>query len=294
MDVGKIQAELKVILDDSSLLDETKLHARNEAIETINYAGQVLRIPGYASRLDPIYQQALALQKKLTGINQNLFEQLREKISKGQCTPESLRTTLNQYTNYTPGEKPLSDYAYDGLDLLLEAVFFSISAPGESRKRIPGMIRYEATPARVVLEMIDNLRFMPDDIFFDIGSGLGLVAMLVNLLTNIRCVGIEYDPAYCEYARKIAQSLNIKDVSFIQGDARHTDLNDGTIFYMFTPFVNQVFSSVLERLRYTAIRKRLYICSYGTITFNLARLPWLQIRDPAMEHDFRLAIFTSK
>jgi hypothetical protein len=63
---------------------------------------------------------------------------------------------------------------------------------------------------------------------------------------------------------------------------------------MFTPFVNQVFSSVLERLRYTAIRKKIYVCSYGTITFDLTKLPWLQIRDPAMEHDFRLAIFTSK
>jgi len=56
----------------------------------------------------------------------------------------------------------------------------------------------------------------------------------------------------------------------------------------------QYFDSVLERLRYVAIRKAIYICSYGTITFNLAKLPWLQIRDPAMEHDFRLAIFTSK
>jgi hypothetical protein len=88
--------------------------------------------------------------------------------------------------------------------------------------------------------------------------------------------------------------LKLSGISFKQADARHTDLNDGTIFYMFTPFVNQVFNSVLERLRYTAIRKRIYICSYGTITFNLAKLPWLQIRDPAMEHDFRLAVFTSK
>jgi hypothetical protein len=294
MDVEKIQAELKVLLDDSSLLDETKLDARNEAIETINYAGQVLRIPGYAGRLDPVYQQALALQKKLTEINQSLFEQVRENISSGQYTPESLRSTLDQFTSYTSWEKPLSEYEYDGLDLLLEAVFFPISAPDESRKRIPGMIRYEATPARIILEMIDSLHFTPDDILFDIGSGLGFVVMLVNLLTNIRCVGIEYDPAYCEYARNSALSLNLSNISFIQGDARHTDLNDGTIFYMFTPFVNQVFSSVLERLRYTAIRKRIYICSYGTITLNLARLPWLQIRDPAMEHDFRLAIFTSK
>ncbi|MFN2237192.1 MAG: class I SAM-dependent methyltransferase [Anaerolineales bacterium] len=294
MDIDEIRAELKALLADTSLFDETKLHARNEAIENIKYAGEVLSIPGYAGKLDPVYQQALSLERKLTAINQSLFERVREKISKGQYTPESLRATLDSFTNYTPGKKHLPDYETDGLDSLLEALFFPTSAPGESRKRIAGMIRYEATPARVVLEMIDNLRLMPDDIFFDIGSGLGFVVMLVNLLTNIRCVGIEYDPAYCEYARNSAQSLNLSGISFIQGDARNTNLNDGTIFYMFTPFVNQVFNSVLERLRYTAIRKRIYICSYGTITFNLAKLPWLQIRDPAMEHDFRLAVFTSK
>ena len=30
------------------------------------------------------------------------------------------------------------------------------------------------------------------------------------------------------------------------------------------------------------------------VTYDLIKLPWLQIRDPAMEHDFKLAIFTSK
>jgi hypothetical protein len=224
MDVEKIKAELKALLDNDSILDETKLHARNEAIDYIKYAGEVLSIPGYAGKLEPVYQQALALQNKLTAINKGLFEQVRDDIQKGKYTPESLRTTLGLFTNYTPGKEHLSDYEYDGLDLLLEAVLFPISAPVESRKRIPGMIRYEATPARVILEMIDNLHFMPDDIFFDIGSGLGFVVMLVNLLTNMRCVGIEYDPAYCEYAQISAQSLNLRDISFIQGDARHIDL----------------------------------------------------------------------
>jgi predicted RNA methylase len=142
--------------------------------------------------------------------------------------------------------------------------------------------------------MIDSLQFTSGDTFFDIGSGLGLVVMLVNLLTGARCVGIEYDPAYCGYAQSCAQALNLKDVTFIQADARNVNLNTGTIFYLFTPFVNEIFDSVLERLRYTAIRHQIYICAYGTITYDLIKLPWLQIRDPAMEHDFKLAIFTSK
>ena len=294
MDIDKIHADLTMLLNDKSLFNEINLHARNEAIDFIKYTGDVLSIPGYAGKLDPIYQQALTLQKNLSVTNENLFHRVRENIKKGDYTPESLRTTFNKFTGYAPEVPSQSDYEHDGLDLLLEAVFFSVTMPNESRKRIPGMIRYEATPARVILELVDNLRFMPDDIFFDIGSGLGLVVMMVNLLTGIHSIGIEYDPAYCEHARNCARSLNLRDISFIQSDARNADLNSGTIFYLFTPFVNEVFDSVLERLRYTAIRKEIYICSYGTITFDLVRLPWLQIRDPAMAHDFRLAIFTSK
>ncbi len=120
------------------------------------------------------------------------------------------------------------------------------------------------------------------------------MVMVVNLLTGVKSLGIEFDPAYCEYAQNCAANLKLQGVSFLQSDARKADLNAGNIFYLFTPFVNEIFESVLERLRYTAIRKPIYICSYGTITYDLINLPWLQIRDPAMVHDFKLAIFTCK
>jgi len=66
------------------------------------------------------------------------------------------------------------------------------------------------------------------------------------------------------------------------------------VLILMSGFITGIFDSILERLRYTAIRKEIYICSYGTITYDLVKLPWLQIRDPAMEHNFKLAIFTSK
>ena len=294
MDNDKIRTDLLALLENQTLFDETKLYERNEAIEFIKYVGDVLNMPGYAGELDPLYQRALILREKLTTANETLYRQMRQTLQSGNFTPESLRATFNRFTDYTPGEKNGDGYEYDSLDTLLENVIFSATIPDESRERAPGMIRYEATPARVILELIDSLHFTPDDIFFDLGSGLGLVLMLVNLLTGVGCVGVEYDPVYCDYARSCAEALNLKDITFIQGDVRNTDLNTGNIFYLFTPFVNEIFESVLERLRYTAIRHPIYICSFGTITYDIVKLPWLQLRDPAMEHDFKLAIFTSK
>ena len=184
-------------------------------------------------KLDPVYQQALELKDKLIAINEHLFTQERKKIQNGNFTPESLRKTFDKYTNYTPGQTGQTDYEYDSLDILLEEVLFLPDRPKESRKRKPGMIRYEATPARVILELIDSLRFTSDDIFYDLGSGLGLVVMLVNLLTSLRCVGIEYDPAYCEYAQSCAKSLNLTKCTFIQSDVRNARFEQSVIFFTF-------------------------------------------------------------
>jgi hypothetical protein len=205
-----------------------------------------------------------------------------------------LRTFFNQFTQYTPDQRGQPEYEYDGLDELLERVLFPGPLPSPGRARDADMIRYEATPARIILELIDSVKILPQDVFIDIGSGLGLVVLLVNLLTGVRAIGVEYDSAYCQYAQQLADDFGLKNVSFINADAQNTDLNIGNIFYLFTPFVNKIFENVLERLRYTSLRKSIYICSYGTITYEIAKLPWLQMIDPAMEHDFKLAVFFSK
>jgi hypothetical protein len=294
MDIEKLHAELNDLLADDALFEETNLHARNEAIVFIKYVGDVLKIPGYVGILAPQFQQALKLQDALRNVNESLFQRVRTEIKNGDFTPESLRKLFNRFTSYKPRERGEPSFEYDGLDILLEQVLFPTPPPSESRERSADMIRYEATPARIVLELIDTVKFIPSDVFIDIGSGLGVVVMLVNLLTGVQSIGIEYDPVYARYAQKQATAFGLEKVSFINVDARDADLNIGNIFYLFTPFVNEVFDSVLERLRYTSIRKPVHICSYGTITYDLVKLPWLQLLDPAMEHDFTLAVFTSK
>ena len=293
MDAQQISAELSTILQDQSLLVDANLEARKNALDTIRFAGRALQMPGGGSQPESLYQQAQVFGKQLEAIDRQLFFSVRANLQAGKFTPESLRAFLNQFTDYRPAQQGQPDYEYNGLDELLENVLFHHPLPPESRERAAGMIRYEATPARVILEMVDSLKFNPGDIFVDLGSGLGLVVMLLNLLTGIPAVGIEYDPAYSAYAQTCAAELGLAQVSFINADAREADLSRGTIFYLFTPFINEVFDIVLERLRLLARQHPIYLCSYGTCTLELARLPWLQLRDPAMEHDFKLAIFSS-
>ena len=293
MDTQQLISELSTILQDQSLLRDNNLEARKNALDTIRYIGKALRVPSKDGDFQRLYHQAQAFGEQLQAIDRQLFHSVRADLQASKFTPESLRTFLNQFTDYTPDQRGQPDYEYNGLDELLENVIFLHPLPSESRERASGMIRYEATPARVILELVDSLRFNPGDVFVDLGSGLGLVTMLVNLLTGVPTVGIEYDPAYCFYAQTCAAELGLSKVSFINADVRKADLSLGTIFYLFTPFINEVFDAVLEKLHRLAKQRPIYVCSYGTCTFELAQLPWLQLRDPAMEHDFKLAIFSS-
>ena len=68
------------------------------------------------------------------------------------------------------------------------------------------MIYYQKTPARIIFELIKRADFQPGDVFYDLGSGFGQVTMLVNLLTSVVSKGVEFEPAYCKYAKSRALS----------------------------------------------------------------------------------------
>ncbi len=294
MDFQRFHQELADLLADETLLHESNLLARLEAIAYIRDAGKVLRFTGGDDRLRVLYGEAQQLQERLETLNADLVHRVRAGLQAGHYTPKSLRALLDPFTPYKTGQAGLPGYEYDSLDCLLERTLLAEPAPAESRPRQPGTIRYEATPARIVLEFIDTARFLPEDVFIDIGSGLGLVVVLVHLLTGVKSIGIEYDPAYCAYARARAAEFNLSNVSFLNLDARQADFSQGSVFFMFTPVADAIFDEVLEKLRQQARRRAIRIGSYGTCTLELAKLPWLQIHDPASEHDFKLAFFSSR
>lgn len=81
--------------------------------------------------------------------------------------------------------------------------------PSETCRRTEEMIYQQPTPGRIILELINELPFTGADCFYDLGSGLGRVQILVSLLTHVFTIGIEYEPTYVHYARYSAQKLGI-------------------------------------------------------------------------------------
>jgi precorrin-6B methylase 2 len=128
------------------------------------------------------------------------------------------------------------------------------------------------------LELVEAARLTEADIFFDEGSGLGQVAILVHLLRGSAAKGIEIEPAYCGYARACAAELGLSRVEFLEADAREADYSAGTVFFMYTPCEGKMLEDALARLRSQA-GKGARLFTYGPCTAEVARLGWHRL-DP--------------
>jgi hypothetical protein len=228
---------------EAALFEERNFVARAEALEWLDLDSELAR--------------------RLAAVDDVLFARLRERVRGGECRGEAFRTMVSEYV---PLES--DDPGYDHLDLFMNHLFGSREAPmpTPTRELEPEMVEYYKTPARVVFDLVGRFDIGADDVFVDLGSGLGQVVLLVNLLTGACARGIEIEPAYCEYARDCASRLGLRDVSFVTADARAADLNSGTVFFLYTPFTGDILRDVLERLRREALMRQVRVIPYGPCT----------------------------
>jgi precorrin-6B methylase 2 len=165
--------------------------------------------------------------------------------------------------------------------------------PAQTKDLKPEMVYYQKTPVRLVFELTGKCHFTQGDVFFDIGSGLGQVAILVNLLTGVKATGIEFEPAFCNYARDCAAELNLPGVTFSNTDARTANYSDGTVFFLYTPFTGEMLQEVLELLRTESIRRKIRVIIYGPCTPQVALQNWLRSDSSNDNNIHRLAFFSS-
>jgi hypothetical protein len=138
------------------------------------------------------------------------------------------------------------------------------------------MVFYQPTPVRHILHLIAATALAEDDVFVDLGSGLGHLSLLVSMLTGAQSLGIEVQAAYVASAQECAQSLHLSRVRFIAQDARAADLSSGTVFYLYSPFTGSILTDVLSALRMESTRRSVKICSLGPCTRRVAKETWLK------------------
>jgi hypothetical protein len=154
------------------------------------------------------------------------------------------------------------------------------------------MVPYQPTPVRHILHLISASALSEDDLFVDLGSGLGHVPLLVSILTGIPSLGIEVQPAYVASARECAQSLRLGRIRFFPQDAQAADLSSGTVFYLYSPFTGSILTDVLKTLRTESTRRPIKICSLGPCTSTVANQTWL--KTSASPDSQRITVFESR
>ena len=291
MNIAILQRELDELKNTLALFDTHNFRARKEALDFVDVITRILPEDGRNSEQVYLQQQAQLFGERLRAFNASIAHDWYIRLRSEGSARKELRDWLQPFTDYQPRKWGQPHYGYENLDFLLEEILLPQPHPQPSLERGVGMVRYEPTPASVILELTERIVFTDDDVFYDLGSGLGKVTTLVHLLTGVRCVGVEYQPDFCAYTDWQARGLNLNGIKYLNADARHLDYSDATVFFFFNPFGGTIFPSVLERLQKEAQQRDLRICSYGSSSQPLSELSWLEQIPPTSDDEAALSIF---
>jgi hypothetical protein len=277
---------------DSSLFQPEQLRKRLIALDDLDAGfGRFYFEDSTRSTDSRMHKRAKALRTRLEATNAELYQSVRSDIVRGG-QPPTLLQWLQDSASQNESKIPLPGLGFDCRDELVSGVL-QLREPSEpTLHRSPEMVPYQPTPVRHILHLIAATALAEDDVFVDLGSGLGHVPLLVSMVTGAQSLGVEVQAAYIASARECAQSLHLSRVRFIQQDARAADLSSGTVFYLYSPFNGSILTDVLNALRMESTRRSVKICSLGPCTRTVANETWLKASAPPDAR--RITVFDSR
>jgi len=297
--LSDIQSDIEALERNQALYNEKNFTSRAEAIDFIDFhvIGRIespLPYGKLVQQFSSLKERAENLKCRLEEVDNSMFKKLRGDIKTGKCRGEAFKEMVMDYLKQNPDRQEGQTVAgYDNLDAFINGLLLEEPLPDETPHREPEMVFYQQTPARVIFELIEKADFKAEDVFYDLGSGLGHVPILANLLSGVKAKGVEFEPAYCCYAAGSAAALNLPGVQFVNMDARQADYSDGTVFFMYTPFEGKMLDEVLEKLRLESQRRKIKLFTYGPCTIEVAKESWLSCECPMERCIYKLTIFNS-
>jgi hypothetical protein len=278
--------------DDHCLFQAEHLQERLVALDRLDAAFGGFDPEAFANRSNSrIRARAQALRTRLEAANAEFFLSVGSQIARGS-QPGTLRQWIQNPVSENGSTTPLPGLGFDWRDELVSGIL-QFNEPSEPDPyRLPEMIPYQPTPVRHILHLIAASLLSKDDVFVDLGSGLGHVPLLLSLLAGVRSVGIEVQATYVASARECAERLRLSRARFVAEDARAADLSGGTVFYLYSPFVGLMLTDVLRMLRRESMRRIIKICSLGPCTNTIANETWLT--PSSLPGTGSIAVFSSR
>jgi hypothetical protein len=276
---------------EPSLFLPGQLRERLTALDDLDVGFGEFDLEGSAkAERSRLHQRAKELWIRLEAANTDLYRSVRADIFR-TGPPRLLLHWFGESASENQPRSPLPGLGFDYRDELV-CGFLQLLEPGEPHRQLsPEVVPYQPTPVRHILHLIAAAAVTEDDIFVDLGSGLGHVPLLVSMMTGAQSLGIEVQPAYVASARRCAESLFLSRVQFAAQDARDADLSRGTIFYLYSPFKGSILADVLNTLRRESVHRSIRICTLGPCTHRVSSETWLKAT--ALPETGRISIFDS-
>jgi len=186
---------------------------------------------------------------------------LRSDLRCGHVTPTIFSAALEQIA---PGDRD------PWLDLLWNSHEIPVDDPDLPR----GCVPYLPCPVAAVLAAIEQAGVTNDDVFVDLGSGLGRAALLVHLMTDAACIGLEIQPKLSRAAQDRAEWAGLSRLRFLQGDAAEMGsvIATGTVFFLYCPFSGSRLQRFLDGLEDIARARPIRLCC---VDMPPLEAPWL-------------------
>ena len=132
-----------------------------------------------------------------------------------------------------------------------------------------------------IRRIVRTLDPQPDDVIYDIGSGMGRIVCVLSRKRVKKVVGLELLPELCDISR--ANAANVRGrrspIEIRCGDASTADISDGTIYFLFNPFGRETLKDFLQNLEASLVKNPrtlqlvYYNSNYGEL---VEKLPWIE------------------
>ncbi len=191
----------------------------------------------------------------------------RARLCAGTMTPSSFREAL------------LSVPA-PSRDAWVDEVFAIDEIPDDGPELPRGCVPYLPCAVDDVIAAIDVASVGPDDVFVDVGAGVGRVAVLAALVSGCRAVAVEVQGALAARAAELAAAFANVDGRVIHGDVAALADDDAaavavaSVYFLYCPFSGARLDAFVDSLEGVARRRPIHIVN---VDAPLPSRPWLDV-----------------
>jgi SAM-dependent methyltransferase len=93
-------------------------------------------------------------------------------------------------------------------------------------------LTYGETSYLAIKHSFDFIRLTKDDVFYDLGCGIGKTVFFANAVYGAKSFGVDIIPDFIKNGNLVVQDLKLENISFLERSIFDLSLKTGTVFYV--------------------------------------------------------------